>query len=397
MRASDRQQEFSGSTRNPDQHSPGRLAIAGLAAVIVVTLLTGGCGTGTDNESKPVAITVTADVINVIAQAIPETYTTAGTLVANGRVDIASRLLGEIRNLAVREGQAVTTGQRLLTIDATEITNRLNEVQARLSEARAQSEEARADLERHQKLLAQKAISERAVEQARLRYDVTRESVHAADAATSQIRAQLEYTDIRSPVTGVVVTKHKQNGDMATPGAPILTIEDPSNIEVETFIKESYVNQINPGDKVQVSIDALRKQGSGTVTRVVRSGETGTYRYLVKVVLSDVSDLRAGMFARVEFPVGEKTGIAIPNSAIIERSDIPGVYLVDENAIAHFRMVRTGRHWQDQTEIVAGLSANDRIAITNTATLRTGDRIEAAIPAPLPQSATPVPGQDSNE
>ncbi len=396
MRASDRRQESSDTASATGPRSLGRFAIAGLTGVIVVTLLTSGCGAGTDSESKPAAGTVTADAINVVAQAIPETYTTAGTLVANERVDIASRLLGEIRNLAVREGQAVTKGQRLLTVDATEITNRLNEVQARLSEARAQADEARADLERHQKLLSQKAISERAVEQARLHYDVTRESVRAADAATSQIRAQLEYTDIRSPVTGVVVTKHKQNGDMATPGAPILTIEDPSNIEVETFIKESYVNQVNPGDKVQVSIDALRRQVSGTVTRVVRSGETGTYRYLVKMVLSDISDLRAGMFARVEFPIGEKAGIAIPNTAIIERSDIPGVYIVDENAIAHFRMVRTGRHWQDQTEIVSGLSANDRIAITNTATLRTGDRIEAISPSLL-QGATPVPGQDSNE
>jgi RND family efflux transporter MFP subunit len=354
------------------------------------------CGSGTDNPHPPTGKTVAADLVTVMAQAIPETYTTVGTLTANERVDVAARILGEIRNLAVREGQAVTRGQVILTIDATEITNRLNEAQARVAEASAQAEESHSDLERHQKLLAQKAMSERAVEQARLRYEVAREGLSAAEAAATQIRVQLEYTDVRSPVTGVVVTRHKQSGDMATPGAPILTIEDPENIEVNTFVKEGYVDKIGPGDDVQVYIDATEKHVSGTVSRIVPAGDAATYRYLVRIALHDVDGLRAGMFARVEFPAGARTGITIPVSAIVERGDMPGVYLVDNDDIAHFRMVRTGRLLTDHIEIVAGLNAHDRIAVTNTTALRTGFRISPAPPNPV-EDVTANPVENSRE
>lgn len=367
-------------------HSARLRATTGFCAASAMTLLLAACAPGSDPE-QPVVMTVAAEVIAVTAQAIPETYITTGTLTANNRVDIAARVLGEIRNLDVREGQAVAKGQTVLTIDATEITNRLREAQARVAEARAQAAEARADLERHQKLLSQNAMSERAVEQARLRDDVARESLAAAEAAATQIRVQLDYTEVRSPVAGIVVSRHKRSGDMATPGAPLLTIEDPSNLEVETFVKEGYVNAINNGDPVQVHIDAVRRQVAGTVSRVVRSGDTGTYRYLVKVALEDSGDLRAGMFARVAFLTGERSGITIPSAALVERADIPGVYLVDDDGIAHFRMVRTGQSSDHRIEIVSGLDADDRIAISNTGAIRTGFRVVPAVHQPVEQAA----------
>ena len=353
----------------------GNMIHAGsLAAVVVIAVFITSCTGDHDTVQAPVT-SVNATVVRIDLVPIPETYITTGTLVANERVDIAARVIGQIQNLTVREGDSVTKGQRLLTVDPVEIQNRLNEALARLAEARAQAEEAKADLERHEKLVKQKAVSERAVEQVRLRYDVTQETVRAAEAAVKQVRTQLEYTDIRSPVSGSVVAKHKRSGDMATPGAAILTIEDPTNIEVETFIKESYVNEVKVGDSVQVTIDALHRQLPGTVTQVVQSGDPGTYRYLVKVALGDTNGLRAGMFARVDFVVGEKSGIAIPADAIVMRADIPGVYLVDDNGIAHFRMVRTGRQWLKQIEIVAGLTAGDHIVVSKPTAVHTGDRV----------------------
>lgn len=361
------------------------------AALAVAMLLMAACSDEHGRHDAPAAPPVAVTLYTVTPQAIPETYATTGTLVANERVEIASRVLGEIRSLAVREGQTVSSGQTLVTLDATEITNRLNEAQARLAEARALEMEARADFERHRKLLTQNAISERAVEQARLRHDVAHEGVRAAEATVSQVRAQIDYTEIRSPVSGIVVARHKRSGDIATPGAPILTLEDPSNIEVETFVHERYINRIQPDDPVSIRIDATGKQSAGTVTRVVRSGDPGTYRYLVKVVLRDTNGAQPGMFARIEFATGEKSGIALPAGAVVERSDLPGVYVIDSDNIARFRMVRTGRQWSDRIEIIAGLNAGDRVAMSNVAMLRTGDRV--AVPA-ADTAASPAADRD---
>ena len=155
--------------------------------VVIVVFMTSCSGDSDTGVQAPVS-TVNAAVVRIDPAPIPETYVTTGTLVANERVDVAARVIGQIQNLTVREGDSITKGQRLLTVDPVEIQNRLNEALARLAEARAQAEEAKADLERHEKLVKQNAVSARAVEQVRLHYDVTQETVRAAAAAVKQVR-----------------------------------------------------------------------------------------------------------------------------------------------------------------------------------------------------------------
>lgn len=205
-----------------------------------------------------------------------------------------------------------------------------------------------------------------------LRYEVTKEGVRAAEAAARQVTTQLQYTNITSPVSGIVVNKIKQAGDMTRPGEPILIIENPRRIVLETYVKESYINLIAIGDRVQVLVDALNKEIIGEVAQVVRSGSSGTYRYLVKVSLVGSQELRAGMFARSNFKAGEKAGITIPVEAVVKRADLTGVYLIDPAGIAHYRMIRTGREWAESIEVVAGLKAGNRIALSSKSPIHTG-------------------------
>ena len=113
----------------------------------------------------------------------------------------------------------------------------------------------------------------------------------------------------------------------------------------------------------------------GMVTHIVPSADPSTHSYLVKIVLEDVSSIRVGMFARIEFAMGQKQVITIPGTAIVTRADLPGVYMVDEQGIAHFRMVRTGRQFNDNVEIISGLDRGDRIVLAPASAVKTGDRI----------------------
>ncbi len=321
---------------------------------------------------------VAAELLQVTVEEIPETYSTTGTLIADDRVEIASRLMGFIRELRVREGSTVKKGDLLLTIDPTEIEARLSEARARLAQAQARVNEIEVDFRRYKRLYEQKLIPASRFQKAELALQVAREELRVAQANLRRVEVQLQYAEIRSPVDGVVVEKRKQTGDIATPGAAILVIENPDNIVLKTFIREDHVSHVQVGDRLVVTVDAARLKTIGTVTQVVPAGDPATHSYLVKATLEDTGQARIGMFARAEFLIGSKWGILIPEEALVRRADLPGVYVVDEQGVAHFRMLRVGRRMDGRVEILAGLRGGERIVLRAATPVHTGDRIVAA-------------------
>ncbi len=347
--------------------------------IIAATLLTlAACAR---EDISPVAQPgeeVKAELLAVDPEEIPETYTTTGTLIADDRVEIASRLIGFIRELRVREGSKVKKGELLLTIDPTEIEAKLSEARARLAQAQARVNEIEVDFKRYKKLFEQKLIPASRFQKQELALKVAREELRVAQANLHRVEVQFQYAKIRSPVDGVVVDKLKQAGDIATPGAPILVIENPNNIVLKTFIREDHVGHVQVGDRLVITVDAAKLRTIGTVTRLVPAGNPATHSYLVKATLEETGKARIGMFARADFLIGSKWGIVIPAEALVRRADLPGVYVVDDEGIAHFRMLRIGRHLDGRLEVLAGLQGGERIVLRAPAPVRTGDRVIAA-------------------
>lgn len=347
-----------------------------LSALLTFSLLgLHACSPDRDTGTPPAESAVQAELLVVAPEQIAETYTTTGTLVADDRVEIASRLMGYIREIKVREGSTVTQGQLLLTIDPTEIEAQRAEAEARVSQARARSAEAQADYARFKTLFEQKLVAANAYTKAELENQVAQEELRAALATLERVKVQMQYAEILSPVSGVVVTRHRRAGDLANPGAPILTIENPRNIVLETYIREDQLRHVQPGDEVAISVDAVGLRTRGVVTQVVPSGDPATHSYLVKATLKELNGARSGMFARSEFTTGAKWTVLVPDEALVTRADLPGVYIVDQDGIARFRMVRAGRHIDGRTEIIAGLGGGERIIVRADAPVRTGDRV----------------------
>ncbi len=356
------------------------------ALLLLFLALLAGCTEHAPPRGTPEPPIIPAQVITIASQEITETYNTSGTLIADNSVEIASRLMGYIRDLEVREGSTVRKGDLLLTIDPTEIEARLAEARARSAQARARADKAEQDFERFRTLYEKRLIPLSQFQKAEVELEVAREEMRVAQANEKRIGVQLQYAEIRSPVDGVVVKKYKQAGDITTPGAPILSIDNPDNIVLETFIKEDHIKEVQVGDRIVVIVDAAGLRTRATITQVVSSGDPRTHSYLVKAALDDTSGVRIGMFARAEFAIGYKWGLLIPAEAIVTRADIPGVYIVDENDIAHFRMLRLGRKIDGQYEVLAGLRSGERIVLSSEAPVYTGTRIAASTGQPAQQS-----------
>jgi multidrug efflux pump subunit AcrA (membrane-fusion protein) len=175
-----------------------------------------------------------------------------------------------------------------------------------------------------------------------------------------------------------VVARHKQTGDLAVPGAPLLTLESGRGLLFETFVAEGQVAAIAAGQPVQINIDGLPAPLKGMVSRVVRSGDPVSRSYQVKIALPETVGLMSGMFGRAAFGLGASPAPLVPRRALVERGGLTGIFVVDGESRASFRWLRIAREWPDQVEVSAGLTANERFVAAPVPALRDGDLITAA-------------------
>jgi len=304
-----------------------------------------------------------AQTMQVHSAKVAVHYTTSGAVASDHRVSISAQISGYIKAMNVREGDKVTAKQILVQIDPTDAKQAYLQAQADLKDAQA-------DLKRFQELAASGAISSQKVDKAKLRYDV-------AKANVARARNQLSYAEVRSPVDGVVVEKRLSIGDLASPGMPILAIEDPNSLLVSTYVSENYVSKIHEGDAVDITIESLHKTFEGTVRQVVQAADPVSHQFLVKVALQPSADIHPGMFAQAGFRVGERDAISIPKHVIMEHSGLNAVYIVDQDGLAQYRLIRLGATRGNQVEVVSGLHDGDTIAWNGNPDLKSGMKVQA--------------------
>jgi len=308
-----------------------------------------------------------AHQLKVQHQNIPAHYITSGTVASDHRVSMSSRLSGYIRDMKVREGDQVKAGQVLLHIDPVNAKQSLIQAKADLSNAQS-------DLERYQNLLKQGAVTSQQFEKVKLRYDV-------AVSHVKQAKHQLSYAKVISPVNGVVVEKRMSQGDLASAGMPILTLEDPSSLLVQTYVSEQYVGKIHPDDAVDVEIASLHKHFQGVVRQVVQAADPISHQFMVKVSLPSHADIHPGMYAQTGFQTGLRQALLIPQAAIVEQAGLYGVYVMDKASIVHYRLIRVGQvhmnsNGEKQIEVLAGLKDGDSIVWGGQPTLKNGMKVQ---------------------
>ncbi len=342
---------------------------------LAFVLFLGACSKTPQTQPVAAAKSWNLAVVKVAATEIPVDYTTVGSVVSDQRIEVTSRMSGYIHELLVREGDRVRRGQIIARLDGADVEGAVRQSRAGVGSANVALADAQIDFERFQRLYERGSISENEWRKVRLRRDAAREALNQAQAAQDTAKAQRAYVDIRSPDDGVVVARLKRAGDLAVPGAPILTLEVGRTLLFETSVSEAHVAAIAVGSRAHVKIDALPQTFDGKVTRIVPSGDPVTRSYQVKVVLPEMAGLMPGMFGRASFAVGASQSVLIPAQALVERGGLRGVFLVDDAGLTHFRWLRTGREWPGRIEVTAGIKVGDRIVAAVDPGLREGDRI----------------------
>jgi len=354
-----------------------------MGAVLVTVLwlcLLGGCGQAPSEKAPAEIGVVEARLQTLEPQQLPVYAVFPGTVVSADRIEVASRLSGYIQGLAVYEGQSVKEGRILFTVDSASVKAEIRQAKAELSKAKATLAEAESNYRHYNNLYQSKSATRQEYEEAERMYKVAQGSVRAAEAGLANTRTQLNYAEVRAPFDALVVSKRLDNGQLVSPGTPVLVLENPKHLQVQAQVSKQAFSHLRLGQKVQVEFQGPDNQVqtvTGAVERMVSAADPVTHTHLVKVGLPAAGRAYIGEYALVEIPVGEQEGIVVPTGAIYDRAGITGVFVLDGKGRARFRMVTLGRQLPQETVILSGLFPGDRLIVSPAAPLANGVKIQA--------------------
>jgi len=335
-------------------------------------------GCSNERRTEPVVPETVSNVSVIVAEktTIPDWLEAVGTVQAAQTSQISSQMMGNIVEIRAREGDRVQSGQVLAIIDDAQPRSAVDQATAALTAAEKEVSAADSDLalaeitlKRYQQLYEKKSVSPQEFDEIKARYqsvearrDMARAGQAQANAALTQARTTLGYTRIRAPFAGAVTQKKADAGTLASPGMPIFIIEDTRSYRLETQIDESDIRLVHVGQAAPVMVDSLGNiQLSGKVVQIVPAADPASRSFLVKVELPIDTRLRSGLFGRAHFPRGERPAILIPQSSVVERGQLQGVYVLDGNQVAELRYVTLGKSAGVKVEVLSGLQGGDKV------------------------------------
>ncbi len=298
-----------------------------------------------EEETPPVPV----EVSEPIRGDIYAVFSGTAPVEAFAEADVIAKVEGEIRELLVEEGDDVTQGQVLARLDGDRLRLELNESQARLRKLQR-------DFERNKDLREKGLISEGDFE--KLQYDL-----EALQASYNLASLELDYTQIRAPIDGVVSERYVRLGNTIKVSEPLFRVTSFDPLVAYLHVPEREYRQLSAGQPVAIDIDALAGQRIvAAVTRVspIVDPDTGTFKITVEIS-DEQRRIKPGMFARLSIVYDRhENALQVPRSAIVEDAGGSSVFVVEEG-IARRRPVETGFSEKGMIEVTSGLDDGDAV------------------------------------
>lgn len=341
---------------------PGLALVMPAVPLLAVAMCFTGCGakpetSGASSTSLPTA-QVRVQAVERKSRAATEDV--VGTVRPKLSATIEAKVSGRIDKMLVVPGQTVKAGEPLAHLDAAEIASRLDQAGAALDQAEQ-------EWKRISTLLGQQASTKSEYDAADARYRM-------AKGAVAEAKTMMSYCEVIAPFDGVITRKLADVGDLATPGKPLLQMENPGTLRLEADVPEALIGKVKLGDRLFVRIAAVASEIEGTVAELSPTADPNSRTYLVKLDLPGATGLRSGQFGRVSVPVGEASAIRVPVAAAIQRGQMEMVFVLANNR-AQLRLVKTGSRIGDEIELVSGLDSGEQVVTENASALIDGQPV----------------------
>ena len=322
-------------------------------AVIACAALLGACeqngqeSDATENEEETVAVPV--EVATPIRGDVVAVYSGTAPIEAFAEADVIAKVSGEVRDILVEEGDDVSKGQVMARLDGDRLRLELKQSEANLRKLQR-------DYDRNVELEGKGLISSGD-------FDKIKYEMEALQASFNLAKLELDYTQIRAPIDGVVSQRFVKRGNTISTGEPVFRVTSFDPLVVYLHVPEREYRNIASDQLVRIDIDAL--QGHRIIASVTRVSpivdpQTGTFKITIEIS-DDERRIKPGMFGRISIVYDQHANVLqVPRSAIIEESGETSVFVVEDNKAIR-KVVKTGYSASGMIEISDGLADDDQI------------------------------------
>jgi membrane fusion protein, multidrug efflux system len=358
---------------------------------LLAALLLAGCGEriepGRQQGDPPLISGLTVTTVQTSAQVAADSF--VGILESSERAMLAARIDGRVAAIAVRAGDRVRAGQLLVTIEDNQAGAGFEQAQAALAAARSAVSAAEARLAlaektagRYQRLAAAEAVTRQELDRVEAERQVARQDLAAAQAAVARSEAArsaasvaVAYSRVVAPFAGQVVRREVEAGSTVQPGTPLLVLDQLGKAQVRAQVPESRIGRLQLAEEVLVEIPSLGRSWPAQVVEIAPAADPRSRSFEVRAELPQGVQAASGLFARLHLAAQEQTTLLIPQTALVRRGQLHGVYVV-EDGLLHYRLVKTGRELDEKVEILSGLTAGEAIVVEGVQRARHGAKVE---------------------
>jgi len=304
-------------------------------------------------------------VVKAEYREVPQTYSVEGVMEAVRQSTVSAQISGRVKEVNFDVGDTVKKGQVILRIDESETEQALMGSQAQVMQSQAALTQAKANYDRSVQLFEQKYISQSALDKAKADFEMAKAQAAASEAGESQHALARGYASVIAPFSGVVASRLVELGEMMTVGKPMMVGFDPSQMRVVVNVPQYKLADIGSHPKVNVELSSLKRWVPAASVTVQPSADARTHSTQVRITLpANEKGVYPGMFVRAHFVVGKANKLLIPASAVVRRSEVVGVYVVDENGVARLRQIRLGEtSGENEVEVLVGLNPGESVAL----------------------------------
>jgi RND family efflux transporter MFP subunit len=300
-----------------------------------------------------------------------------GTIEAVNQGTVAAQTSGRVAAILYDVNDFVPAGAVIARLHATEQRTGMLQAQAGLREATAREAEAQTRYQRIAEMYDRKVVAKAMLDEATANRDAAVARLAAAKAALESAQEGVAYTEIRAPYAGIVTKRNVQVGETVAPGSPIMSGLSLQFLRVAVDVPQSIVAQVRNIRKAAVYVDGRRIEATKLTVYPEAATPSNTFRTRLELP-ENATDLYPGMFVKVGFVVGEADRLLVPARALIERSEVTAVYVIDASGNTSLRQVRLGHHFGDKIEVLAGLAAGERVALDPIAAMKRLNPVTAA-------------------
>jgi RND family efflux transporter MFP subunit len=377
--------------------------VKGIAVGLIVAAWTlPGC-TSTPNAAEPERAPITVSFGRAEFTDVSTPFEAGGVVHARSSAAIASRIMAPITAVLVRPGDRVRRGAPLVTLDAREITAAGARASAAFDAARQSADAAASDTQAAEAGLRIARLTRDRIAELHEKRSATPQELDQANASLSAAEAQLggaiaraaaadatrrgaqaamqeaqiaaSYTVLTAPFDGLITERSVDPGTMATPGVPLLTLEDSATFRLEVRLDEARAAQVALGQTADVSVgDTAATWSPAKVVEVARL-DAASHGFVVKIELPDAARARSGQFGRAHFPGPARRTLTVPAAAVVHRGQLTFVFVAEADTVARLRPISVGTRAADRIEVLAGVHDGDRVVTNSPPSLSDGSRI----------------------